>query len=433
MASMYHKLLQERTDLVAEGGAMFEAAEKAGRELTAAEKSRDDEINARLAVVNADLEREEARRERERTAQALPTSGISGVRDLAAERPFASMGEQLQAVAAAVRGVVDPRLMTINAVALGNNVSVPSDGGFFLQPAYSQGLYQRSYELGQILNRCMKVPIGDQNDSVKINGMDEDSRATGSRWGGVRAYWVAEAGTLTASQPHFKQIELAPKKLIVLVYATSEMLRNGAALEAVVNRVVPQEITFMSEDAIFRGDGAGKPEGFLVSPAFISVAVEAGQAAATIVAENISKMWARMWAASRANAIWLYNQEAEPQLDALNVAVGTGGALVYMPAGGLADTPYGRMKGRPTVPVEYCSPLGTLGDIVLCDPNQYAISDRGGVQAASSIHVQFLTDQTAFRFTYEIDGESLWSAPLTPYQATAGKTLGPFVGLETRS
>jgi HK97 family phage major capsid protein len=91
------------------------------------------------------------------------------------------------------------------------------------------------------------------------------------------------------------------------------------------------------------------------------------------------------------------------------------------------------MKGRPVIPTEYCSALGTAGDIALVDMSQYAISDRGDVRADSSIHLQFLTDEVAFRFLFEIDGQPTWRSALTPYQATAGRTLSAFVGLATRS
>jgi predicted phage gp36 major capsid-like protein len=50
MDKRYKALLQERADLVAEGRRIFEAAEATARDLTEAEKTRDDEINARLSV-----------------------------------------------------------------------------------------------------------------------------------------------------------------------------------------------------------------------------------------------------------------------------------------------------------------------------------------------------------------------------------------------
>jgi HK97 family phage major capsid protein len=435
MASMYKVLLEERTNLVAEGKRLFEAADAEARGLTDDEKGRDDAINARLGVIAEDLAREEKRRERERVAAAVTFDGnITGQRDLAAERPFASLGEQLQAVRSAYQAgaMPDPRLLRINALPLGLSVGAPSDGGFLMQSDFVASLWQRAYDQGVILNRTFKVPIGDLSDSVKIPAVDETSRVAGSRWGGVRQYWVAGAGTITASSGHVRQIELAPKKEGVLMYATSEMLRNPLVLEAMVNAIVPQELVFGAENAIFAGDGAGKPMGILASPCLVTVAAEGAQLAATIVIENISKMWSRMWAPSRRNAVWLINQDVEPQFDAMALTVGMGGMPAYLPAGGFSAAPYGTLKGRPVIPVEYASTLGTVGDIVLADLSQYVTADRGGVQAASSIHVQFLTDQTAFRFLYEIDGQPWWNAPLTPHSASAN-TLSPFVALATRA
>jgi len=113
------------------------------------------------------------------------------------------------------------------------------------------------------------------------------------------------------------------------------------------------------------------------------------------------------------------------------VAVGTGGVPVYLPANGLSSSPYGTLFGRPVVPVEYAATLGTVGDVILADFSEYFLADKGGVQSASSIHVQFLTDQSVFRFIYRVDGQPAWSAALTPANGT--NTLSPFVAVATRS
>jgi hypothetical protein len=36
------------------------------------------------------------------------------------------------------------------------------------------------------------------------------------------------------------------------------------------------------------------------------------------------------------------------------------------------------------------------------------LADKGGVQAATSMHVAFLTDEMVFRITYRVDGEPIW-------------------------
>ena len=225
-------------------------------------------------------------------------------------------------------------------------------------------------------------------------------------------------------------MELKLYKLIGLVYATDELLADASALEGWIMQNLPEELSFTAENAIINGTGAGQPLGILNAGSLVSVAKETGQAATTVVAENISKMWARRWLGGR-DYVWLINQDVEPELDNLAYAVGTGGQLVYMPPGWLADAEYGRLKGRPVIPVEYCPTLGTVGDIMLVSLREYQMIDKGGIESASSIHVRFIYDETCFRFVYRIDGEPKWDAALTPFQGT--NTVSPFVALASRA
>ena len=110
--------------------------------------------------------------------------------------------------------------------------------------------------------------------------------------------------------------------------------------------------------------------------------------------------------------------------------IGTAGAPVYLPPGGYNSAPYGMLLGRPVYPIEYASTLGTVGDILLADFTQYVVAQKGGMQAATSIHIAFLTDEMVFRITYRIDGEPIWHSALTPFKGSATKS--PFVALATR-
>ena len=76
---------------------------------------------------------------------------------------------------------------------------------------------------------------------------------------------------------------------------------------------------------------------------------------------------------------------------------------------------------------EYNAALGTIGDILLVSPSQYQLIEKsGGVQYASSIHVYFTTDESAFRFVYRIDGAPQWNTTLTGKDTVA---RSPFVDL----
>ncbi len=351
---------------------------------------------------------------------------------------FPSLGEQLQAIARAETDPLqtDHRLLyqaEMRAAASGMGATVPSEGGFFLQETFSSKMIDRAYSTGQIMSRVTKTPLDPGSEKMTLQAIDETSRATGSRAGGVQMYWVDEATAATKSMPKFRKLELELKGLAGLWYITDRLLRNAAALGSRANRAFSDELIFTVENAFFRGTGSGQPQGITEAPCLVTVAKETGQDAVTIVYKNVNKMWSRMWAPSRANAVWLINQDCEPTLDDMAVPVGTGGVPVYLPAGGLSASPFATLKGRPVIPVEYCSTVGTVGDIMLVDYSQYEAIDGGPPEQASSMHVRFLQHEMTFRIIYYVDGMPSWHSKLTPFQGGSTKTLSPFVALATRA
>ena len=354
------------------------------------------------------------------------------IADREAERPFAHFGEQLFAIrdAAMSQGaVIDKRLLEIRAQ--GASEGIPSDGGYLVQTDFSTELLRNAFETGITASRVRRIPISANSNGMTINAVDETSRADGSRFGGVQAYWLNEGGTATKSKPKFRQMELTLKKLIGLFYATDELLADATALGAVAQQAFAEEFGFKLDDAIVNGDGAGKPLGITQSNAVVSVAKETSQTASTIVYENIVKMYARLWGRSRANSVWLINQDILPQLMTMSLPVGTGGGPVYLPAGGASAAPFQTLFGRPLFEIEQCATLGTVGDIILTDLSQYLMIDKGGTQTATSIHVQFTTDEMVFRFILRVDGQPVWNSALPPFKGS--NTLSPIITLATRA
>ena len=371
-----------------------------------------------------------------------PGAGLEGVVEVTkdeGDKPFTSFGEQLNAIKDAgyiakgmQRGEIDKRLYGANAkAAQGGSETISADGGFQVAQEFIPNLINRTYNTGVVVSKTMKQKVGDYFNGFKIPAINETSRADGSRFGGIQAYWLAEAGTLTKSKPGFRQISVELQKLIGLCYATDELLQDAVALESYINQWFPQEFGFKLDDACINGDGVGKPLGVLNSPALYAVSAETNQQTATVNAQNIIKMWQSMWAPSRANAVWFINQEVEQQLDQLSLSVGLGGIPVYMSLNmGLTTDGYFQLKGRPVIPIEQCQALGTVGDIILADMGQYIMGDKGGINMATSIHVQFTTDETAFRFTYRCNGQPIWNSTLTPYKGSI--KLSPFIALASR-
>jgi HK97 family phage major capsid protein len=343
---------------------------------------------------------------------------------------FRSLGEQLQAIAVHYMSKGTNSDARLVRAPTGAGEVDPTGGGMLVQVDFIASIFMLAHDMGDILSRVNKIPISANSNGLKIPGIDETSRASGSRWGGVVSSWVAEGVAGTESRPKFRLVEFDLKKLISKMTATDELLQDSTALTAIASQAFSEEVMFMTEDAVVEGSGAGQPLGYSNSPAVISVAKETGQAASTIVKENIDKMWSRCWSRSRKNAVWLINQDIEPQLLALNQAIGTGGGLVYLPPGGLSAAPYATLYNRPVIATEYNASLGTTNDIALVDLSQYTIVDKGGVQMATSMHVAFDTDEMRFRVTYRVDGRPMWHSALTPFKGSATKS--PFVILAAR-
>ena len=345
----------------------------------------------------------------------------------AGDQPWKSLGEQLMAVKTATLTsgrVMDARLKAPTGLSEG----IPADGGFLVQTDFASMLLEKTFASSDLLSRVFKMPISANSNSIKIPAVSDASRADGSRFGGIRAYWMNEAGSKTASAPTFKQVSLELKKLVGYTTCTDELLEDAPALESWIMQAFAKEFDFKLADAIINGDGAGKPLGILNAPCLHTVTAETGQGASTIVTENIIKMWASRFGPNSSNYVWLINQNIEPQLYTMSLAAGTGGVPVYMPAGGLSGLPYGTLFGRPVIPCEQCASLGTAGDIILADLSQYVMISKGNMQSASSIHVNFQTDQTAFRFVYRCDGQPMWDTYLTPYKGSTSYQ-SPFICL----
>jgi HK97 family phage major capsid protein len=370
--------------------------------------------------------------------QSNPT--ITGGRDSLRFRDF---GEQLTAIAHAGTPTgmmsIDPRLLGIDPngakklAISGSSTTIGSDGLFLVQPDFATEILRLSHAENPILSRIRTIPISSDSDSLVLNAIDETSRATGSRWGGVQVYRVAQGEQMTGKKPTLRQVKWSLKKLLGAWYVTDETLKDAAAMEAVASEAFSEEIAYVTADEVINGDGASQMKGILNSQALNSITKETGQVATTLVKENIDKMFSRCWGPSRMNAVWLINQDVEPALFSLTQDVGTGGSAVYLPPGHtLNASPHSTLYGLPVIPCEHCPTLGTVGDIMLVDLSQYIMIEKGGVDTASSIHLRFDYGETVFRWVTRNDGQTPWSNVLTPASGSTNY-LSPFCVTATRS
>jgi HK97 family phage major capsid protein len=116
------------------------------------------------------------------------------------------------------------------------------------------------------------------------------------------------------------------------------------------------------------------------------------------------------------------------QLNTLTIDIGTGGAsvaLVTIGADGIE-----RILGRPLVYTEFNQAVGTVGDLMLHSWPTYIITETTYRNVASSIHLRFDYNETAFRVVKTIDGQPWWRTTLTLKNSWE---VGPNITLATRS
>jgi len=264
---------------------------------------------------------------------------------------------------------------------------------------------------------------------VPFPAIDSTSNVT-SVFGGITAFWTEEGATLTGKQPVFRRLVLDAKKLTVYTDVPNELIADSLiSFDAFINDLFPEALAFYEDVAFFTGGGVGEPLGFLSNSATIAVTKESGQAANTIVWENIIKMYARMLPSSLNRAVWVVSPNTFPELATMALSVGTGGAPVMQTNG--AVTPSQTILGRPVIVSEKAKTLGTAGDVNFVDFGFYLIGDRQVMSARSSEHFKFQSDQTSFRIIERLDGRPWLNSAITPQNNS--DTLSPFVELQTRS
>lgn len=301
-------------------------------------------------------------------------------------------------------------------------------GGFLVPEEFRATLLSLALETAIVRPRATVIPMS--TPKIRIPTIRDTTHAT-TVFGGVQAYWTPESGSITASEPTFGQTVLDAKKLAGYTSSGNELIRDSAvSLEALLNFLFSNAISYFEDDAFINGVGAGQPVGILNADALVSVAKETGQTATTIVWENIVKMFSRMLPSSLGRGVWVANNDAIPQLYTMSLSVGTGGAPIFVQSGS-ASAP-STLLGRPIVFTEKAQTLGTAGDIYFVDFTYYLIGDRQSMEVASSEHVRFQNDETAWRIIQRVDGRPWLESALTPRSGSAN-TLSPFVSLATRA
>jgi HK97 family phage major capsid protein len=288
------------------------------------------EAKAEQAKADAELTEEEARLAAEATRAVETPSGRIQISppnsDTDPRRGFADHREFMRCVMHAGMGRgVDERLRPLATQGTDEQQSAAQPyGGFLVPVGVAPGILSVSPETDPLTPFIRNVPL--MSPIVTFNArVDKDHSSSVS--GGLTVSRTPETVDATASRMQFEQVVMTANEEVGLAYATEKILTDSPeSFVALLSAGFADEYVANAMNERINGTGLGERQGVLNTPCLVTVAKEAGQAATTIVTENIDKMAARCWRYSQ--SVWLANHNTRPQLRGLVRAVGTGGSIV---------------------------------------------------------------------------------------------------------
>ncbi len=324
-------------------------------------------------------------------------------------------------------GDPDPRLIRAGKKTAGHmEEGDDAQGGFLVAEQWADGIFEAAALEGQIVRPRAKV-FNMTSDSLKVRTLVDTDRSS-NIFGGITYTWTAETGQKSGSnisKPAIGELELTPHKLVASCFVSNELEGDYGQFGNFMNLSFGKGLSFIEDEAFFRGTGAGMPLGVLGSGAEITVTrVVNGQ----INWEDLASMAKRLLPDSWNRAIFLVNPDALDELFEVT-APGANQASVI-------DFSRRQFFGIPIIPSEQCSAIDATGDVMLYDFGHYAIGDRS-LEIAASDKADFASaggfsyDSTFWRVVLRVDGQPTNVAPITPRRGA--NTLSPFVVLSTDS
>lgn len=335
---------------------------------------------------------------------------------------YRSFGEQLADIKKASLGYgVTPALEKSQRSILGMNTQTGADGGYAIQVDFANRIMDSVISQSEILNRVDRYQVSANANEVYVTMVNETS--TANVFGGIQAYVVEEGAQIPNTKPALKQIRLGLKKIAALAYVTDEQMRDASFTGSLLERGFALAIARLREKMVI--------ENIIANAGTTTIAKESGQSAATVVGKNFLKMRNALISTSRANAIWTMHPDVAAELPEMYLSGAHTDKFIYMPENGISVSGYDRLFGREIIESDYCSALGTKGDVLYWNPFEYLEIFKGGVETAASIHVAFDTAQMAFRAISYVNGMCKYDQGITLVNSSTQRAS--YVTLATRA
>ena len=296
-------------------------------------------------------------------------------------------------------------------------------GGYLVPTDYEARLLQMSQEAAVVRPLATVIPVA--TNTGEIPALNQTTAPTAGKGysafaGGVVAYWTAEAGDITSTDPAFDLVEWNVNKLAGYTKVSNELLADSAlGIESILTNLFGRAVAAKEDYAFLRGTGAGEPLGILAAPCTLAITTTTDNQWAM---EDAMNMLARFWPQPGSKSIrWILQRALIPDLHTY-FEVNIAGTSLVQPREPLPMN----ILNYPIVYSEHM-PAANTDDAILADLSAYVIFDRQGMQISYSEHSAFLTDEGTWRFTKRLDGMPWLSGPIYLADPGGATTVSPFL------
>ena len=284
--------------------------------------------------------------------------------------------------------------------------SVDGDGGYLVPEEFKAIMIMYDAEPTLVWQRAtiwpmagekMSFPKLKQNPDVDDDGFDH--------FAGVSFEWTEEGGTKAETEPEFGMIEMIVHELAGYTELTNALLEDSVInLVNYLTRMFRAAWYWYTDKEFIRGTGGKKPLGIINDPSVLSVN---RQTASTIVFQDVLNMEAKLPSIFDNGAVWFITKKGRAALRGQTVSATSDELVLREDFRNLSEGYNMTILGRPAILADGKIPaLGSTGDLIYGNWNQYYIGFRSDFTMDSSRHYKFRNNRTALRCSGRVDGQA---------------------------
>lgn len=375
----------QRRARVDEARSLLDAAEEAGRDLTAEEAEQYDRITGDVDTLGSRIERLESQWERENRFSASGDNPVTrpepteqrdqNVRPTGTDEYRAAWWTYIR------RSLNELLPQEHRAMSVGTD----ADGGYTVPDEFQRQLIEGLREQNIMRQIASTITTGSGTMTVPVV-VDRGAAA-----------WTAEAGTFNDSDDEFAVKTLGAHKLTRITKVSEELLNDSAFnIAGHLSDSFGYAFGVAEETAMVNGDGSGKPRGVLLD----ATAGKTAAATAAVTADEILDLYHSLKRVYRSRARFLMRDATALAIRKLK---DTTNQYLWQPGlqAGQPDT----LLGRPvTTSGDVPAMAASAKSIAFGDFSYYWIADRQQIAMQRLNELYSATGQVGFRMFTRLDG-----------------------------